>query len=230
MCYSKYEEIVLDEANNGRVDDLEVKEIEVESSIKREEGSEDMKEESEGLQTERICGKESEIKIVELIKKENELNNEDLKRKVPVNEVNNGVKTVPEVLKIIKENSLNESTVSDETREMNDSIVPNELPVNNKVEVIKEVAEINENKVEHLSKSEELVKEIVSEMSETINEKGLNESAVPEETGEMNENILDQSIVPNELSVDSEVEVIRKVEEINENKMAQEEEHLSKSE
>ena len=36
--------------------------------------------------------------------------------------------------------------------------------------------------------------------------------------------------MPNELSVDSEVEVIRKVAEINENKMTQEEEHLSKSE
>ena len=107
VCYSKYEEILLDEANNGKVDNLEVKEIEVESSIKREEGSEDMQEESEGLQTERIHGKESDIEIVELIEKENELNNQDLKRKVPVNEVNNGVKTVPEVLEIINENGLN---------------------------------------------------------------------------------------------------------------------------
>ena len=124
VCYSKYEEILLDKANNGRVDDLEVKEIEVESSIKREEGSEDMKEESEGLQTERIHGKESDIEIVELIKKENELNNEDLKRKVPVNEVNNGAERVPEVLEIINENVLNESAVPDETREMNESTVP----------------------------------------------------------------------------------------------------------
>ena len=34
VCYSKYEEILLDKANNGRVDDLEVKEIEVELTIK----------------------------------------------------------------------------------------------------------------------------------------------------------------------------------------------------
>ena len=34
VCYSKYEDTLLNEANNGRVDDLEVKEIEVESSIK----------------------------------------------------------------------------------------------------------------------------------------------------------------------------------------------------
>ena len=40
--------------NNGTVANLEIKEIEVESSIKQEEGSEDMKEESEGLQMERI--------------------------------------------------------------------------------------------------------------------------------------------------------------------------------
>ena len=70
---------------------------------------------------------------------------------------------VPDVLKIIKEKGLNESVVQDKTREMNESIMPNELPVKNKVEVIKEVAEINENKVaqkeEHLSKSEGLVKE-----------------------------------------------------------------------
>ena len=52
----------------------------IETSVKREEGSEDMKEESEGLQTEIIREKESEIEIVELIEKENELNNEDLKR------------------------------------------------------------------------------------------------------------------------------------------------------
>ena len=123
-----------------------------------------------------------------------------------------------------------ESAVLDETKEMNESIVPNELPVKNKVEVIKEVAEIDKNKVQHLSKSEELVKEIVPEMSETINENGLNESAVSDETGEMNENTLNESIVPNELSVNSEVEVIRKVAEINENKVAQKEEHLSKSE
>ena len=40
-----------------------------------------MKEESEGLQTERILGKESEIEIVELIEKENQLNNKYLKGK-----------------------------------------------------------------------------------------------------------------------------------------------------
>ena len=51
-----------------------------------------------------------------------------------------------------------------------------------------------------------------------------------DETGEMNENTLNESIVPNELLVNSEVEVIRKVAEINENKVAQKEEHLSKSE
>ena len=124
-----------------------------------------MKEESEGLQTERIHGKESDIEIVELIKKENELNNEDLKRKVPVDEVNDSVETVPEVLEIINENVLNESAVPDETTEMIESTVPNELPVNNKVEVIKELAKIDENKVEHLSKSEELIKEIVPELS-----------------------------------------------------------------
>ena len=46
----------------------------------------------------------------------------------------------------------------------------------------------------------------------------------------MNKNTLNDSIVANELSVNSEVEVIRKVAEINENKVAQKEEHLSKSE
>ena len=105
-----------------------------------------MKEESEGLQTERIHGKESDIEIVELIERENELNNEDLKRKVPVNEVNNGAKTVPEVLETINENVLNESAVPDETGEMNESTVSNELPVNNGVEVIIEIADIIKNK------------------------------------------------------------------------------------
>ena len=97
---------------------------------------------------------------------------------------------LPEISKTRHENGFNENAVPHETREMNESTVPNELPVDNKVEVIKEVAEINENKVEHLSKSEGLVKEIVPEVSETINENVLNESAVLDETGEMNENTL----------------------------------------
>ena len=59
-----------------------------------------MKEESEGLKTEGMNEKESDIKIVELFKKENELNNEDLTRKMPVNEDNNEEEIVPEVPKL----------------------------------------------------------------------------------------------------------------------------------
>ena len=57
MCYSRYEETLLDEANNRKVDDIEVKEIEIQASNKWEEGSEDMKEESGGLNMERIDDK-----------------------------------------------------------------------------------------------------------------------------------------------------------------------------
>ena len=47
MCYSRYEETILDKANNRKVNNIEVKEIERETSDSREEGSEDMNEESE---------------------------------------------------------------------------------------------------------------------------------------------------------------------------------------
>ena len=100
MCYSRYEKTLLYEANNRKVDNIEVKEIEIETSDKREEGSEDMKEESEGLNMERIDEKESEIEIVESLEKENGLNKEDLIRKVPVNEDDNEEETVPEVPKL----------------------------------------------------------------------------------------------------------------------------------
>ena len=37
-CYSRYKETILDKANNRKVDNIEVKEIEIETSDKREEG------------------------------------------------------------------------------------------------------------------------------------------------------------------------------------------------
>ena len=141
--------------------------------------------------------KETEIDIVELFEKENELNNEDLKRKVPVNDVNNGIETVPEVLEIINENVSIESAVPYETREMNESTVPNELPVNKEVKVIRKVAEINENKVaqkeEHFSKSEGLVKENIEWVSEKIRIELSNE----DENSDLLENDL-QKILKNE--------------------------------
>ena len=59
-----------------------------------------MKGESEGLKTEGMNEKESDIDIVELFEKENGLNNEDLTRKEPVNEGNNEGEIIQEVSKI----------------------------------------------------------------------------------------------------------------------------------
>ena len=38
MCYSRYKETLLDKANNRKVDNIEVKEIEIETSNEQEEG------------------------------------------------------------------------------------------------------------------------------------------------------------------------------------------------
>ena len=52
MCYSRYEENLLDKVDNRKVDDIDVKEIEIEIGNEHKEGLEDMKEKSGGLKME----------------------------------------------------------------------------------------------------------------------------------------------------------------------------------
>ena len=91
-----------------------------------------MKEESEGLKTERINGKESEIDIVKFFEKENELINEDLIRKVPVNESNNEEEIVPEVPKL-------EMLIEDDSERGENEVIENEVidetPINEVVSI-----------------------------------------------------------------------------------------------
>ena len=54
MCYHGNGESLLDEVDNRKVDDIEVKEIEIEICNEQEEGLEYMKGRDEGLETELI--------------------------------------------------------------------------------------------------------------------------------------------------------------------------------
>ena len=91
-----------------------------------------MKEESEGLNMETIDEKENEIKIVELLEKDNGLNKEDLTRKVPVNEDNNEEETVPEVPKL-------EMLIEDDSERGENEVIENEVidekPINEKLSI-----------------------------------------------------------------------------------------------
>ena len=98
MCFSRYEETILDKNNNGKVDNIDVKEIEIETSDKQEIGSENMK--SEGLKMDRIDEKESKIENVESLEKDNWLNNEDLIREEPIKEANKEGEIIQEVPKL----------------------------------------------------------------------------------------------------------------------------------
>ena len=102
MCYSRYQENLLDEDNNRKVDDIEVKEIEIEIGNEQEEGLENKKVEYEGIEMEEMNEKEHDIDTVELFEKENESNNEDLIREEPINENNNEGEIIPEESKLEK--------------------------------------------------------------------------------------------------------------------------------
>ena len=64
MCYSRNGENLLDEVNNRKVEDIEVKEIEIETGNEQEEGLEDKKVEYEGIDMEGMSEKISDIKIL----------------------------------------------------------------------------------------------------------------------------------------------------------------------
>ena len=89
MSYSRNRENLLEEVNNRKIEDIEVKEIEIETGNEQEEGLENKKVKYEGIETEGMNEKEHDIDTVELFEKENELNNEDLIRKGPIIEGNN---------------------------------------------------------------------------------------------------------------------------------------------
>ena len=96
-CYSRDGENLLDEGNNRKLEDIEVKEIEIETGNEQEKGLEDKKEEYEGMDTEEMNEKEYDINFVELFEKENRLNNEELVREEPIKEGNNEGKIIQEV-------------------------------------------------------------------------------------------------------------------------------------
>ena len=69
--------------------------------------------------------KESDIDIVELFEKENELNNEDLIREEPIKEGNNEGEIIPEVpkLEILIENDLDRSKSEVIESEVSDKVL-----------------------------------------------------------------------------------------------------------
>ena len=80
-----------------------------------------MKEEYEGLKMEGMNEKESDINIVELFEKKNQLNNEDLTRRVLVNEGHNEEEIIPEMPK-------HEILIEDDSERGENDVIENEVP------------------------------------------------------------------------------------------------------
>ena len=100
MSYGKNRKKLLDKVNNRKIEDIEVKEIDIETGNVKEEGLVDKKGEYEGIDMEGMREKISDIEIVGIFEKENRLDNEEFKREEPIKEANKEGEKIPEVPKL----------------------------------------------------------------------------------------------------------------------------------